>query len=113
MHMSVTANTDVFDVVFEAEGRNAAKYRNDITVHMRGAAPVSVDLPTDEGAYHGGEGTAPYPLAYFASGLTACIMTQLRAFSRRMRIDVTTISVDARMRWKAHQRTEVPYESEA
>ncbi len=111
--MSEDPKPKVFDVMFEAEGRNAAKYRNDIAVHMRGAAPVSVDLPTDEGPYHGGDGTAPYPLAYFSSGLTACIMTQLRAFSRRMRIDVTTISVDARMHWQAHQRTEVPYESEA
>ena len=111
--MSEEPKGNVFDVVFEAEGRNSRKFRNDIAVHMRGAVPVSVDLPTDEGPYHGGDGTAPYPLAYFTSGLTACIMTQLRAFSRRMRIDVTTISVDARMHWKAHQRTEVPYESEA
>ena len=111
--MSEDPKPKVFDVVFEAEGRNAAKYRNDIAVHMRGATPVSVDLPTDEGLYHGGDGTAPYPLAYFTSGLTACIMTQLRAFARRMRIDVTTISVDARMHWKAHQRSGVPYESEA
>lgn len=111
--MSTEAQNKVFDVVFEAEGRNTAKFRNDVTVHMRGAAPVSVDLPTDEGPYHGGDGTAPYPLAYFTSGLTACVMTQLRAFSRRMRIDVTTIAVDARMHWQAHQRTAVPYESEA
>jgi uncharacterized OsmC-like protein len=111
--MSEERKPGVFDVVFEAEGRNTAKFRNDIAVHMRGASPVSVDLPTDEGPHHGGDGTAPYPLAYFTSGLTACIMTQLRAFSRRMRIDVTTIGVDARMHWQAHQRSAVPYESEA
>ena len=102
-----------FDVLFEAEGRNKAKFRNDVAVHMRGASPVSVDLPTDEGPYHGGDGTAPYPLAYFTSGLTACIMTQLRAFSLRMKIPVTTIDVDTKMQWKAEQRGADPYESEA
>ena len=102
-----------FDVRFEAEGRNTAKFRNDVAVHMRGAHPVSVDLPTDEGGYHGGDGTAPYPLAYFTSGLTACIMTQLRAFSRRMKIPVTTISVDTTMDWQAEQRGTAPYESKA
>jgi uncharacterized OsmC-like protein len=100
-----------FDVVFEAEGRNTGKFRNDIAVHMRGASPVTVDLPSDEGPYHGGDGTAPYPLAYFASGLTACIMTQLRAFSRRLRIDVATISVNTRMEWRATQIGAAPYES--
>ena len=38
--MSSQPTSDVFDVVFEAEGRNAAKYRNDIIVHMRGASPA-------------------------------------------------------------------------
>jgi len=45
------------------------------------------------------DGTAPYPLAYFASGLTACIMTQLRAFARRLEIPLTTIAVKARLHW--------------
>src|SRR3712207_2875152 len=89
-----------FDVVFEAEGRNEAKFRNDITVHLRGAHPVSVELPTDEGPYHGGDGTAPYPLAYFTSGLVACVMTQLRAFARRLDIPLTTIAITARLHWQ-------------
>ncbi len=101
-----------FDVIFDAEGRNRAKFRNDITVHKRLSNPVSVPLPTDEGAGHGGDGTAPYPLAYFASGLTACIMTQLRAFSRRLGIPLGEFAVNTRCHWQATQRGNLPYESE-
>ena len=100
-----------FEVIFDAEGRNTAKFRNDITVHKRLSHPVSVSLPTDEGPGHGGDGTAPYPLAYFASGLTACIMTQLRAFSRRLGVAVGEFSVDTRCHWEAQQQGNGPYES--
>ena len=109
--MAESAPLTRFEVVFEAEGLNIAKFRNDITVRLRGSHPASVELPTDEGEYHGGDGTAPYPLAYFASALVACIMTQLRAFSRRLHIPVTTIGVKARLHWEAHQRGGAPYES--
>jgi uncharacterized OsmC-like protein len=109
--MSDTAPASRFEVVFEVEARNAAKFRNEIIVHKRGRDPCSVELPTDEGAYHGGDGTAPYPLAYFASALTACIMTQLRAFSRRLEIPLTTIAVTTRLHWEARQRGRDPYES--
>jgi uncharacterized OsmC-like protein len=100
-----------FEVIFDAEGRNTSKFRNDIIVHKRLSHPVSVELPTDEGPGHGGDGTAPYPLAYFASGLTACLMTQLRAFSRRLEIPVGAFSVNARCQWEARQRGNGPYES--
>ncbi len=91
--MTETATLTRFDVIFDVEARNTAEFRNEITVHLRGQHPVTVELPTDEGAKHGGDGTAPYPLAYFASALTACIMTQLRAFSRRLDIPLTTIAI--------------------
>jgi len=100
-----------FEVVFDVEGRNTAKFRNEITVHKRLLHPVSVDLPTDEGPGHGGGGTAPYPLAYFAAGLTACVMTQLRAFSRRLGIAVGEFSVNTRCHWEASQIGNAPYES--
>ena len=109
--MSKAPATSRFDVIFEAEGRNVDKFRNDVTVHMRGAAPRTDFLPTDEGPLHGGDGTAPYPLAYFTSGLTACIMTQLRAFSKRLAIDVTEFTVDCRCHWEARQVGGAPYES--
>lgn len=109
--MAETAPLTRFDVRFEVEARNEAKFRNDVTVHLRGPHPVSAELPTDEGPYHGGDGTAPYPLAYFASALTACAMTQLRAFARRLEIPVTTIAVNAQLHWQAEQRGREPYES--
>lgn len=72
---------------------------------------MNVDLPTDEGPIHGGDGTAPYPLAYFTSALTACIMTQLRAFARRLGIAVGGIAVNTRCHWTAQQWGDAPYES--
>ena len=101
-----------FDVLFEAEGSNTSKFRNNCTVHLRGAAPRTDDLPSDEGAYHGGDGTAPYPLAYFTSGLTTCIMTQLRAFSKRLGIDCPSFDVNCEARWQAEMEDRnAPYES--
>ena len=100
-----------FEVIFDAEGTNKSKFRNDVHVHMRGAAPRTDFLPTDEGAYHGGDGTAPYPLAYFTSGLTACIMTQLRAFSKRLGVNVTDFSVNCRCHWQGTQVGNAPYVS--
>jgi len=109
--MTETAAVSRFDVIFDVEARNTAKFRNDITVHLRGLHPTTVELPTDEGPKHGGDGTAPYSLAYFASALTACIMTPLRAFSRRLDIPLTTIGVNTRLHWEAQQRGNGPYES--
>jgi uncharacterized OsmC-like protein len=109
--MTGTAALTRFDVIFDVEARNTAKFRNDITVHLRGQHPVTVELPSDEGPKHGGDGTAPSPLAYFASALAACIMTQLRAFSRRLDIPLTTIAVNTRLHWQAEQRGNAPYES--
>jgi uncharacterized OsmC-like protein len=101
-----------FDVVFEAEGRNDAKFRNNIQVFLRGAHPASCQLPTDEGRLHGGDGSAPYPLAYFASALTACVMTQIRAFSKRLDMDVASFDVKTRCHWQAEQTGRAPYVSE-
>ncbi len=109
--MDSSPATNRGDVIFDAEGRNTGKFRNNITVHLRGPHARSFELPTDEGGGHGGDGTAPYPLAYFVSGLTACIMTQLRAFSRRLNVTVTDISVNTRCHWERWQVGSQPYES--
>lgn len=100
-----------FEVIFDAEGTSSGKFRNDIKVHLRGPHAKSFELPTDEGPKHGGDGTAPYPLAYFASALTGCVMTQLRAFSKRLGIAVRGVSVNTRCHWAADQRGAAPYES--
>jgi len=52
--------TTRFEVIFDAVGRNTAKFRNEIAVHKRLSHPVSVELPTDEG--RGMEATAPRPI---------------------------------------------------
>ena len=109
--MDTVEPTTRFEVIFDAEGRNTAKFRNEIRVHKRLSHPVTVELPTDEGPGHGGDGTAPYPLAYFASGLTACVMTQLRAFAHRLEIPLTEFSVNRRCHWEARQHGRAPYES--
>ena len=55
--------------------------------------------------------SAPYPLAYFTSALTACVMVQLRAFARRMRIEVQDINVNTRCHWERVQQGSAPYVS--
>ena len=110
--MSTTKDRTGFEVIFDAEGHNSSKFRNDVKVHLRGPHAVSYDLPTDEGGIHGGDGSAPYPLAYFASALTACVMTQIRAFAKRLNISVGSFSVNTRCHWQARQVGNAPYESE-
>ena len=109
--MAETTAKSRFEVIFDAEGVNTAKFRNDVKVHLRGRYAVSYDLPTDEGGIHGGDGTAPYPLAYFTSGLTACVMTQIRAFSKRLGIPVGRFTVKTRCHWQAEQHGSEPYVS--
>ncbi|MBI3435530.1 MAG: OsmC family protein [Proteobacteria bacterium] len=109
--MSDTGALSRFDVIFDVEGTNKAKFRNDMKVHLRGTHAVSVELATDEGGVHGGDGTAPYPLAYFAAALNACVMTQLRAFAKRLGIAVSEFHVNTRCHWRAEQRGSAPYES--
>ena len=100
------------DVIFDAEGRNTGGFRNDITVRRPTGLPSEVyELPTDEGPGHGGNSSAPYPLAYFTSALTACVMVQLRAFARRLRIEVQDINVNTRCHWERVQYGSAPYTS--
>jgi uncharacterized OsmC-like protein len=106
-----TTTKSRFEVIFDAEGVNDAKFRNNVRVHLRGPYAASYDLPTDEGGIHGGDGTAPYPLAYFTSSLTACVMTQIRAFSKRLGIPVGRFSVNTRCHWQAQQSGNAPYVS--
>jgi uncharacterized OsmC-like protein len=100
------------DVIFDAEGRNTGGFRNDVTVRRPGGLPGEVyELPTDEGPGHGGNSSAPYPLAYFTSALTACVMVQLRAFARRLKIELGDIAVNTRCHWERQQVGGAPYVS--
>ncbi|SIS92486.1 Uncharacterized OsmC-related protein [Roseivivax lentus] len=97
-----------FDVIFEGTGRSSGKMRNDIAV----AWPMMkerFELATDEGPFHGGDGTAPPPLALFTAALTGCLMTQIRAFAKRLRIEIRDLEVKATLHWSGEQVGNDPY----
>lgn len=100
-----------FDVVFEGKGTSKGKMRNDIAVDFV-TMNEHYDLATDEGPFHGGDGTAPPPLALFTAALTGCIMTQIRAFSKRLKIPIRAVDVHARLHWQGVQDGNDPYVTE-
>lgn len=100
-----------FDVVIQATGKAVGKMRNEVTVVL-GNDGGTFEMATDEGPMHGGESSAPPPLAYFATGLTACLMTQIRAFSKRLKIPINDVSVVAKCHWRGTMIPDEPYETE-
>ena len=100
-----------FDVIFEGTGTSTGKMRNDIAVEFV-TMKERFDLATDEGPFHGGDGTAPPPLALFTAALTGCVMTQIRAFSKRMNIPIRGVEVGARLHWQGVQSGSDPYVTE-
>ena len=66
-------------------------------------------MPTDEGLYHGGDNSAPPPLAYFVTGVASCLMTQIRAFSKRLQMPVDSVEADAWFHWQGEQIGHNPY----
>lgn len=97
-----------FDVIFEGKGVASGKMRNDISVTWP-MMKEHFELATDEGPFHGGDGTAPPPLALFTAALTGCLMTQIRAFAKRLRIEIRGLEVGARLHWKGEQSGNAPY----
>jgi uncharacterized OsmC-like protein len=97
-----------FDIIFEGTGTTSGKMRNDVKVHFE-TMNETYDLATDEGPFHGGDATAPPPLALFTAALTGCIMTQIRAFSKRMKIPIGQVTVNARLHWRGEQSGRDPY----
>lgn len=101
-----------FELKFDAEARNEGKYRTDITVIRRSRlGDEHYDMPTDEGQAVGGDGTAPWPLCYFASGLTGCFATHLRMFAKHLDIPLNDFSVSTRCHWEARQSGAAPYQA--
>jgi uncharacterized OsmC-like protein len=86
-------------VAFHATGHAVGKMRNEIDVRMVQPMGERFEMATDEGPFHGGDATAPPPLAHFVTGLTGCIMTQIRAFARRMDVKLTDLTVETRVEW--------------
>ncbi|MEM7301422.1 MAG: OsmC family protein [Pseudomonadota bacterium] len=87
-------------VQFDCHGEATGKMRNELDVFMTQPFEEGpFKLASDEGSFHGGEASAPPPLALFVAGLTGCIMTQMRAFSKRMGVSLTDLKVNTRVVW--------------
>ena len=98
--MSITQPKDPLTVTFKCAGNATGKMRNDLDVRMVEPFEEQFTLATDEGPFHGGDATAPPPLALFVGGLTGCIMTQLRAFAKRMDVIIDDLQVETMVKWK-------------
>lgn len=87
-------------VQFDCKGHATGKMRNDLEVTMsKPFAEGPFHMATDEGSFHGGDASAPPPLALFVGGLTGCIMTQIRAFAKRLKVTVKDLDVETRVVW--------------
>jgi len=86
-------------VEFTCTGIAVGKMRNELDISLVRPLKEDFKLATDEGAFHGGDATAPPPLALFIGGLTGCIMTQIRAFAKRLDVPLRDLKVDARIEW--------------
>lgn len=87
------------EVWFDCHGTATGKMRNELSVAMVRPMRETFELASDEGPFHGGDATAPPPLALFVAGLTGCIMTQIRAFAKRMDVRLDGLEVDTRVVW--------------
>ncbi|MEM1399978.1 MAG: OsmC family protein [Pseudomonadota bacterium] len=98
--MEVTQPKDPLEVQFNCIGTATGKMRNELAVTMVKPMEEHFELASDEGPFHGGDATAPPPLALFVGGLTGCIMTQLRAFAKRMDVTIDDLKVETRVIWQ-------------
>jgi uncharacterized OsmC-like protein len=99
-----------FSLKFKGDARNTGSMRNDIDVAFE-SMNEKFKLATDEGAFHGGKGTAPPPLALFTASLCGCVMTQIKAFGKKLKIEVDEIKIDASMNWNGEITDEGPYKA--
>ena len=103
-------NNKSFTLKFTGNATNKGSMRNDIDVSFE-SMNETFKLATDEGAFHGGKGTAPPPLALFTASLCGCIMTQIKAFGKKLKIEVNEIEIDASMEWQGEVLEEGPYKA--
>ncbi|MBB5514154.1 putative OsmC-like protein [Rubricella aquisinus] len=90
---------DRAEVQFDCYGTATGKMRNELDVVMSRPMVERFSLASDEGPFHGGDATAPPPLALFVAGLTGCIMTQIRAFAKRLDVTIDDLKVETRVVW--------------
>lgn len=100
-----------FDVAFECDATGVGKMRCEMDVRLVVPQVIEWEMASDEYGFHGGDGTAPLPIAYFIAGLTSCLMTQMRAFSKRLRVDIENPKISCRCEWEATQKGRDPYVS--
>ena len=103
-------NNKSFSLKFTGNAKNEGSMRNDIDVSFT-SMNETFKLATDEGAFHGGKGTAPPPLALFTASLCGCVMTQIKAFGKKLKIDVDEIRINASMEWQGQILEEGPYKA--
>ena len=94
-----------FRVTAEVLRQAAGKVRCDVRVDMP-AWEEHWNLTTDEGAFHGGEASAPPPLALFAAGFAGCIMIQIRALSKRLKNPVDKVRIAMKCHWKGERQVD-------
>lgn len=99
MAMSLDQMPDAALVQFNCTGTATGKMRNELAVEMVKPFSERFELASDEGPFHGGDATAPPPLALFVAGLTGCLMTQIRAFAKRLKVPLEDLSVETRAIW--------------
>lgn len=101
-----------FQSVFDCEARAVGdRFRSEISVTLHKPEHLTWELATDEYGFQGGDGTAPVPMAYFMAGLTSCLLTQLRVFAKKLRIDMREAKVACHAEWEATARGREPYVS--
>lgn len=99
----------LFDVQFSASGICVGRLRNEVTVEAHSPFKSVNMLATDEGHFQGGDGTAPTPLEYFLTGLVGCLMTQVRVFSKKMKIPIDDLEVRCDATWEGVESQNGPY----
>ncbi|MBO6784352.1 MAG: OsmC family protein [Alphaproteobacteria bacterium] len=98
------------DIVFEAEARTLDKLKSEVTITSK-YSNFEVTLQTDEGKLHGGDASAPMPLHYFAAGVVTCLMTQMKASAKRLRVPLEGVRMGASFHWRIEQSGRDPYSS--
>lgn len=100
----------IFNVHFSAEGVCVGKLRNEVSLTAHEPFQVQRMLATDEGVFQGGEDTSPTPLEFFLTGLVGCLMTQIRVFAKRLKVEVEDVRVTCRAKWEALPDPVGPYQ---
>lgn len=100
-----------FEIVFECDAVASGKMRTDMQVHVLKPEQETWEFATDEGPFQGGDGTAPPPLAFFMAGLASCLITQVRNFSKRLRVDLDSLTLHTRCVWEGRMKGREPYRS--